>query len=287
VLHTLHDTLQHKEVITDAEDPPLCWWCGAPADSREHKFKASELRLNNGAAGWSGSSAVVHSQDDELREIQGPNSDRVKFSPSMCQNCNNARSQPFDLAYDNFIQYMSKYESTVAVDRRFRFSDIYGAAWPTERVNLIKYWVKHICCRSIESSLLIPAALIDYMDSADGGAPPHLRLDLIVQADLLRLRLHDNMPYGSFFGDAMGYTRDGELVGIESHVMWGWLSVPYTLDATEPFGSTTFEGDLVQMGWFSQVSTEYTLDPSDLFASEMMSEWRANTGWKSPDAPAV
>jgi len=43
------------ESDTEAAVPgPGCWWCGAPADSREHKFKKSELRLNNGPGPWRG-----------------------------------------------------------------------------------------------------------------------------------------------------------------------------------------------------------------------------------------
>jgi hypothetical protein len=192
----------------------------------------------------------------------------------MCQNCNNSRSQPFDRAYDKFISYLSDNEATIAVDRRFRFSSIYGSAWPNERANLIKYWAKHICCRAVESGLVIPERLIDYLNDDLVGAPPHLRMDLVVQADLLRLRLHDDMQYGSSFGDAMGFAKDGAMVAIESHVVWGWLSMNYTFDTLEEFGSTTFEGDLVQLGWASVISNEYTLDPTDLFESEMMAEWQ-------------
>lgn len=125
----------------------MCWWCGAPADSREHKFKKSELRLNNGPGPWRGEASVVHrGRDEHLRAVQGPDASTVKFGPTMCSNCNNARSQPFDRAYDKFIEYMSAHESAIGVDRRFRFSDIYGAEWATKRCNLVKYWVKHVCC---------------------------------------------------------------------------------------------------------------------------------------------
>lgn len=256
-----------------------CWWCGEPADSREHKFKQSELVFNNGGKRqWVGNDAMVHGSEGRLRDVQGPNSAIVKFSPTMCQKCNNARSQAFDLAYDKFIQYMSANEATIAIDRRFRFSDVFGGSWPTQRTNLIKYWVKHICCMAAEHGLEVPPLLIAYLDDDDAGEPPHIRLDFMVQADLLRLRLTEGMDYGSFIGDVQGWSRQGVLRAIEGHVMWGWVMVTYTFDVEDPLGYTTFEGDLVQMGWISQVSEEYTLDPTDLMASELLAEYRKNTG---------
>ena len=263
--------------IQQALAAPRCWWCGAPANSREHKFKQSELRLNNGRGAWQGDAAVVHGRNggEELRQVQGPNSTLVKFSTSMCQNCNNARSQPFDQAYDKFIEYLAANEATIAIDRRLRFSDIYGEGWATERVNLIKYWVKHVCCFAAENKLEVPADLIKYLDEEIAGAPPHIRLEFLIQSDLLRLRLNENMPYGSFIGDVMGWSHpEGALHAIEGHLMWGWLIVTWFFDVDEPFGATTFEGNLVQMGWISQVSDEYTLDLTDLMASDLMAHYR-------------
>lgn len=100
---------------------PRCWWCGAVADSREHKFKASELRLNNGPGQWLGDTAVVHGSDDgTLTDVRGAKSAIVMWSRSMCQNCNGARSQPFDLAYDELLHSLTptkrRLESVVSFD---------------------------------------------------------------------------------------------------------------------------------------------------------------------------
>jgi len=207
--------------------------------------------------------------------IQGPNTSQAKFGPTMCKNYNNARSQPFDRAYDNFIGFMSAHEAEIGIARRFRFSDIYGTDWPSARSSLVKYWVKHVCCMAADHGLAIPGLLIDYLDRGTAGAPPHVGLDMLVQSDLLRLRLHQSMPYGSFIGDVAVYgTPDGTPVALEGHTMWGWVMVTYRFDIAEPFGSTTFEGDLVQMGFKSLVSAEYTLDPTDLMESHWMAHLR-------------
>lgn len=235
----------------------ICWWCGALANSREHKFKQSELRLSNGRGPWKDESAVVHSAEGDLRTVQGPNADSLKFKASLCQECNNARSQPFDRAYDKFIEYMAANASTIGIDRRFRFSEIYGDDWPMQRTYLIKYWVKHIGCRAVDYGLAVPQRLRDYLNGEIIGAPPHIQLALTVQVDALRLILHDGMPYGSFINSEV--QPGGDV--LQGHSMWGWVRTVYMFSARDQFGSTNFEDDLVQMGWISLVSPEYTLDP--------------------------
>ncbi|WP_152998906.1 hypothetical protein [Curtobacterium oceanosedimentum] len=77
---------------------PTCWWCGSTADSREHKFKAGELRASHGPE-WRGEAAVVHgSFGGQQQDARGPKADELKWPPSMCEDCNNRRSQPFDRA---------------------------------------------------------------------------------------------------------------------------------------------------------------------------------------------
>jgi hypothetical protein len=235
--------------VSSAEmDRPTCWWCGNVADSREHKFKASELRLNNGRGSWSGTGAVVHQgQGDDLDTVRGPKADGLKWSASMCQNCNSTRSQPFDRAYDELIQYVSEQEATLAVTREFRFSDVYGSEWERKRIDLIRYWVKHICCRAVEIDLKVPHALRSYMDDPrDNPTPPHLFLVLGVQVNLLRMALEDGVK-GSWFGPAQGWNHDGKLAVIESHVTWGWLRLNYRFNRIDPDCGTSFGGDLVHL----------------------------------------
>jgi hypothetical protein len=228
---------------------PTCWWCGACADSREHKFKASELRLNNGSGLWTGG-AVVHGGDGkELKHVQSSTSKILKWSPSMCQNCNNARSQPFDLAYDTFIGYLDANERVVGPAAKFLLSEIYGEEWPQEQANLVKYWVKHICCRAAEIGLEVPQALRDYLgDPSANGSPPHIGLLVAVQGNFLKYRLVDGLAHGSGFGDADGYTREGQLVAFESCVTWSWFRVNYRFDITDASGRSPFDLDLVRMG---------------------------------------
>jgi hypothetical protein len=81
-----------------------CWWCGAPADSREHKFKRTDLARMMEAPSdylmWGGTHA------ERMSKITGTRSGAVKFPAHLCTACNNERSQPFDGAYDQLADFV-------------------------------------------------------------------------------------------------------------------------------------------------------------------------------------
>ncbi len=89
-----------------------CWWCGNAADSREHKYKRSDIVREFGRGPWAEPMLRVAGGNRQFR-VQGPNSQGLKFSKSLCQRCNNDRNQPFDLAYDSMMDYISRNESEI------------------------------------------------------------------------------------------------------------------------------------------------------------------------------
>lgn len=229
---------------------PLCWWCGATADSREHKIAAAELRLNHGGGSWVGDSGVVHVDGDlTVRDVQGAKADILKWEPNLCQNCNNARSQQFDRAYISLLRYLDQHEAEIGSSGTFRFSDVYGDDWEAGRANLVRYWLKHICCRAAVIGLEIPRAVIEYMDDATMTNPaPHTAMVLVVNDPVFQFQMEYGYGRGSGFGDAEGYKLDGELVAFGSFVSWGWLALQYHFDISDPRGWVSFPGDVVAMG---------------------------------------
>lgn len=232
--------------MTDA----LCWWCGATADSREHKIAAAELRLNHGGGTWSGDSGVVHVDGDlTVRDIQGAKADILRWEPNLCQNCNNARSQPFDRAYISLLRYLDRHEVEVGSSGTFRFNDVYGDEWEAGRSKLVRYWLKHICCRAAVIGLEIPRAVVEYMDDMTVAGPaPHTAMMLVVNDPVFHFQMKHGYGRGSGFGDAEGFNLDRRLVAFESFVSWGWLALQYHFDISDPRGWVSFPGDLVEMG---------------------------------------
>src|SRR5215218_10369967 len=128
-----------------------CWWCGAVADSREHKHKKSDLIREFGSGPYLGDSAVVRGFDGTLRNVQGPDANEVRFPRVLCARCNNARSKPFDLTYDVLAAFIADNEDAVLNARQFRFSDVYGSGWRSYKDNLARCYVKHLGCRLAEA----------------------------------------------------------------------------------------------------------------------------------------
>src|SRR4051812_41239366 len=110
--------------------PGCCWWCGAPADSREHRLKKSDLVREFGKPPFTDLRTLTRFSGDDRHDFSGPGSRLVQFQPSMCARCNNTRSQPFDVAWDRFVAYLADHEADVLKDRSLDLDAIFGRDWP-------------------------------------------------------------------------------------------------------------------------------------------------------------
>ncbi len=66
---------------------PLCWICGNPANSSEHRLKKADLVRAYRRAPCRGDSAPVHIRAGVPTAIQGPNSSVVKYDQFLCDYC--------------------------------------------------------------------------------------------------------------------------------------------------------------------------------------------------------
>lgn len=160
-----------------------CWWCGGPADSREHRYKRSDLKREHGKGGYSGD-AVLSRISDTHSVARSSKSDTLKFPSSMCQPCNNTRSQPFDDAYDAFIEHLWANETTVLVDKHLDLGGLWGSDQAARADDVLRYFVKHICCRIAEYSepgppRQVPADLLAFLDG--GPCPASLAYEIFME----------------------------------------------------------------------------------------------------------
>jgi hypothetical protein len=157
----------------ESQLPPLaphdytgtCWWCGAQANSREHRHKASDLRREFAKQEYAAGEVIV-SRGEEKIPVQGPNSAKVKFGDVFCARCNNERSQPFDLAYDRLMKWFLANEQSVEATGVIRLEEI-DRNWQGEAGNVLRYFVKHIGCRVAEAGYTVPPALAEFLDGGD------------------------------------------------------------------------------------------------------------------------
>lgn len=169
-----------------------CWWCQVrPADSGEHKFKRSDLTRVHGRGELRGPKTLVVHSGERSSEHRSTKSNALKFTKSMCTYCNNTRSQPFDQAYDKFIEWVVANEARVLAERRIMLTEVFDSASTEQAEDVLRYFVKHICCRLAESVMNVGETLLppDALTFLDGGPPPtNMTTDMWIEPSWLRFQ---------------------------------------------------------------------------------------------------
>ena len=132
---------------------PLCWLCGTVADSAEHMVKASDFRAL--FPGVDQRNPVFrHTKDRSNLPIKGANAAALKFSPSLCQFCNNARTQPHDLAW---ALLSSTLQSTFLVPgARLPITRAFGSSARESMLHVHLYFLKLFGCYAVEHKIPLP-----------------------------------------------------------------------------------------------------------------------------------
>lgn len=141
---------------------PICWWCGAVADSREHRVKASQLRKMFETADHL---MLSGKEGKRPTRLNGVKAKPMLFPKVLCARCNNARSKPFDEAYDEFIKKVWDDPDFFRERAEFDMSDVFPDD-PDGEKKLARYYVKNIGCRIAEAGFAVPQQLIDFMNGA-------------------------------------------------------------------------------------------------------------------------
>lgn len=143
----------------------VCWWCGSVADSKEHKYKKTDLRRMDTEGG------LVWTNDRGFTEIKSlRKSKEVLFGTVLCQRCNDTRSQPFDRAYDTYADFVSETLDRLWSADVIRLDQVYGDDWERQAKNLARYFGKHFGCLLADSGFAPPDTLRRFM-SGDDSAP--------------------------------------------------------------------------------------------------------------------
>lgn len=226
-----------------------CWWCGAPADSREHRHKASDLRREFAHDEYAaGDVEIVGGKGN--RTLRSPKATPAKFGNTLCARCNNERSQPQDEAYDAFIEWYLANEHEVETTGIVRLDEIYPT-WQTGRTHLLGYFIKHVGCRVADTGYEVPDGFREYLDH--GIWPPglvisfeingvHVGLNAIIKNHPTAQGTAGNLWLGGIGGELK---RDsGAAALLHSHwsyhglqVIWEWSADPNAVVGTNLVGS--------------------------------------------------
>ena len=215
----------------------FCWWCGNPADSREHIFKKTDLkRVYKNAFSNKDALPLFTNGPNKIFKVQGPDSQAVKFRANLCKGCNNARSSSFDRAYDSFMTKISPLFEEILIKKEIDLKLVYGNSWEKEYINLIKYYVKHIGCRLANESTQVPNNLLKFLNDEDELKDVKLQFEVrplnkvVAQISLDMGVSFEVLKVGNLH--TVNVVRDNVQLFI-SYLSWittGWLSVNYLVE---------------------------------------------------------
>lgn len=215
-----------------------CWWCGEPANSREHKFKKTDIERAFGRGPYrEGRTLVKQGDSGRQTDVTGSRSKVFKFEPMICASCNGVRSQPFDRAYDLFMDYIFENEDVLLRTGEVDLRDIYGDDWEEKALDLGRYFVKHICCRlgnvADQREVVLDGRLIDFLN---GGVYPRCLglaplMDLSVAECWRVMRMMEKEP--GDFGSHLNLTglggvpspRPQAIENPEGGMLVGWFGI--------------------------------------------------------------
>ncbi|MET4136710.1 hypothetical protein [Pseudarthrobacter sp. PvP090] len=222
----LNPALGHLQV--PASD--RCWWCGDVATTEEHRIKASTLRrvarLGDGTVAPGNVFKKSSDYEATLRSLN--KGTQVRWRKNLCGNCNNAKSQPFDRAYDDFELFLVEHIDVMSTWERIDWQTVYSSGWREKSRNLARYFGKQLGCMLATHQLQVPAELIEFLNGADRCPSTGFRLYINPRAvDFHRQMRSDGSADGlsGFVGllDSTAYQTEGVFSGIDYGYHIGYL----------------------------------------------------------------
>lgn len=100
--------------------------------------------------------------------LNGPKAKPMLFPYVMCKRCNNTRSQPFDKAYDKFVQKVRDEPEYFRGLEHLTWAEVFPDDPHFGPKKLARYYMKNIACRIAELGFEVPEQIVDFMNGAHG-----------------------------------------------------------------------------------------------------------------------
>ena len=170
----------------------------------------------------------------------------------MCKRCNGTRSQPFDRAYETFIDYVETNQDRILTSKEIDLREVFGRdAWEEQALNVGREVAKHAGGRLADWKLLAPAGVREFL--LDGEPFPaclavwlEIRTDLAETAKWAREQgLVDGTLWICKYPREV-HTEAGEQVGIAGFLGFRWLRIYWVIGsdligARNPFTAPTIK----------------------------------------------
>lgn len=157
-----------------------CWICGQDADSAEHMVKASDFRAVFGHVSQQ-SPVFRHSKQQRNLPVRGANAGSLKFSPSLCGFCNNARTQTHDRAWESLSAAIRTHRPPLKRGAPVPLQAAFQRRSRDEMLNVHLYFLKLLGCYAVEYAVPLPVQTLAV--AILGGHPhPNVYLDFVAVA---------------------------------------------------------------------------------------------------------
>lgn len=190
-----------------------CWICGDEAKTGEHLIKASDLRSVFGHVSQR-YPVYFHTALRRNQPVGGIKSDILKSDALICARCNNQRTQPYDLAWDQLSRYIRDKKPKVRTGDWISLEKVFPGATQQSMLRVHLFFVKLFGCVVVEHKIPID---ISSFSSAILGEIPHPNVYIAISphidrpgmksvgySDLQTAQLNDRVAFGVWM-----YVLDG------------------------------------------------------------------------------
>lgn len=146
-----------------------CWICAQEADSAEHMVKASDFRAVFGHVSQH-APVFRHSKQQRNQPVRGANAGALKFRPSLCSYCNNARTQKLDRAWEALSAAMRTCHRPLKRGAPVPIQAAFHSRSREEMLKVHLYFLKLLGCYAVEYAVPLP---IQTLAVAILGGYPH------------------------------------------------------------------------------------------------------------------
>jgi hypothetical protein len=231
-----------------------CWICGQPSATGEHRIKKSDLVQRFGKGPYTADDTLVHVKDGNIRDLQGPNSNLVKYTKNLCAQCNNTATQPFDNAYDTFIKSVMNSEGDILRHRVIDFEDVFGSGWTESQRDLFKYFAKCFGCRIDEAGQVVPQDVIGLLGQTEFTTA--MTVTLQINEDQLILPDQDqSIGTQPLVADFDKKSREPFAFACGHNYRWLTINYFYNWYSQDPVGSPwVANAKYVYLGWYAPLN---------------------------------
>lgn len=234
----------------------VCWICGKPSETGEHRIKKSDLIERFGRGPYRGDEALLQFKAGSVRHVQGPDSKLVKYEKNLCAYCNNTLSQPFDKAYEVFIPWVMRSEAEILGRRVIDFEAVYGAEWVDRQRDLFKFFAKCFGCRLNEAGMAVPRDVIELLGKNHFETALYVTFQINEDQVLLDA---EYQAIGTWELVVHKKQSTGEMIGFQCGHYYRWFNIMYWYNffPLEPIGASWIANSkFLYLGWYQPLTEE-------------------------------